>query len=550
MAPRTALQLGAASAALVVMLAVAPAAVSATWVPNPSCVAGSTCTSANTCLSATAVNSSTPCGTGFMQVAYTTVYNSCYWTSCWYGGCPSGYVETDSWYCGIAFQEYCCKEAAVYTCRQTLNCIAYPDPPSPRPPSPFPPSPPPSPPPPPPPSNWAAFANGAWVGSATTNSSAMAYVAGILARSMYVGRMGFSSDPGALAFGAAYHSRIVARLGGIATTVQYWQQSTEVALVETPTSFILVTRGSEQATDWFSTNLNIGWTYTTIFGPGVYVWTGFANALTVNEQALRNLVATTYAAGTTQPRKPLWFAGHSLGGGMSFLFAHYVRARMNIVPQGIYTFGAPNVGYSDWAAAYQPLLASRTYLNEADGDAVVGQPPWPYNDADTPGTRTALTACPNAAAYNAAIAAGHRRSALTGAAAGLTAAEYAAGAEQVFRGGPLDSAATSSGRKLLAKAPPPRRSSATTTTTLPVVTQPDAEDLGSLDALGSADADSTTTTDTTGSSTSDDAVQTRGDLLGIDQHDIQASYMTDLYYCVLSDAAKAKVPLVGEVNVW
>lgn len=84
----------------------------------------------------------------------------------------------------------CCKLVTntTLTCRQILNCIFYPNPPSPRPPSPRPPSPPPSPPPPPPPTNWAAFTNGAWDAAATSNNVRMAYVANTLARSIYSGR--------------------------------------------------------------------------------------------------------------------------------------------------------------------------------------------------------------------------------------------------------------------------------------------------------------------------------------------------------------------------
>lgn len=54
-------------------------------------------------------------------------------------------------------------------------------------------------------------------------------------------------------------------------------------------------------------------------------------------QALRSLVAATYAAGTTQPRKPLWFAGHSLGAAMAVLFAHYVRtnSECRLVPHAV-----------------------------------------------------------------------------------------------------------------------------------------------------------------------------------------------------------------------
>ncbi|KAG2454335.1 hypothetical protein HYH02_001361 [Chlamydomonas schloesseri] len=613
--PHRATQLALALA--IVLLHVGPAAVAATWVPAPSCQAGVPCTSSNACLSSATTQvwylpsapRTCPAGTQQVSASYAQVidYNQCRWTGCSIGGCDSGEYEIGSYQCWWGpYNENCCKLVTntTLTCRQVLNCIAYPDPPSPRPPSPSPPPRPPSPPPPPPPCNWAAFTNGAWDAGTNSNNIAMAYVANVLARSIYSGRL-FASDPGATVFGAAYHTRIVARLGGIATNMQYLQQSTEVALVEAPTSFMVVFRGSEQATDWFSTNLDIGWSYTTVFGPGVYVWDGFLSALMVNEQALRSLVATTYAAGTTQPRKPLWFAGHSLGAAMAVLFAHYVRTNMDIVPQGIFTFGGPNVGYSDWAAAYQPLLGSRTYIYEDVDDVVVGQPPWPYNDADTPGVRTRFTACQAAIDYNNAVnAAGRRRRAalLADAAAGPAAATPAAaapvsqtaiarevfrggpkdnvggggggadgGVKEVFRGGPKDNigaASAGGGRRLLGKAaPPPRRAStsatATTTntdsSTLPAAEspQPGAEALGSLDTLGSLHGGSTTaagaddtTTDTAAGSGDGGAVQARGDIMGIDQHDAQASYMTTIYFCFLSATDKTKVPSVGEVAGW
>ena len=66
--------------------------------------------------------------------------------------------------------------------------------------------------------------------------------------------------------------------------------------------------------------------------------------------------------------RTLWFAGHSLGGALAVLAAMRLRAELKVVADGIYTFGMPKLGDSDFAAAVDQHHGSRafTFLNEGD----------------------------------------------------------------------------------------------------------------------------------------------------------------------------------------
>ena len=232
---------------------------------------------------------------------------------------------------------------------------------------------------------------------------------------------------------------------------------------------------------------------------------------------------------------------------------------------GIYTTTTPDL-------LPRPHSGSRTYIYEDIDDVVVGQPPWPYNDADTPGVRTRFTACQAAIDYNTALAGRRRAELLADAAAAPAAATPAAangngngnakevfrggpkdnaggggihgGAKEMFRGGPKDNVGAaagssgsgngggSGGRRLLAKAPPPRHSGGTAAaattaaaaaaTTLPTETQQpaDTEGLVPLGALGSLDGGSSSNT-TGGTATATDAAAGSG-TDGDDDGDVQA----------------------------
>jgi len=72
----------------------------------------------------------------------------------------------------------------------------------------------------------------------------------------------------------------------------------------------------------------------------------------------------------------LYLAGHSLGAALAVVAADRL-VRENVVPaeqiSGIYTFGTPRVGASDFAARYEPTLGAKTF-RLAYGDDIVPTP--------------------------------------------------------------------------------------------------------------------------------------------------------------------------------
>ncbi|MDE2320752.1 MAG: lipase family protein [candidate division NC10 bacterium] len=77
---------------------------------------------------------------------------------------------------------------------------------------------------------------------------------------------------------------------------------------------------------------------------------------------LPSLIAEASAGG-----KPIWLTGHSLGGAIALLVATQLLAD-DIDVQGVYLFGAPRVGNSEFARDYDLRMGDRTFrfVNHAD----------------------------------------------------------------------------------------------------------------------------------------------------------------------------------------
>lgn len=74
--------------------------------------------------------------------------------------------------------------------------------------------------------------------------------------------------------------------------------------------------------------------------------------------------------------RPLFIAGHSLGGALSVIAAERAARELGVMPQGVYTFGAPRVAASAFFDAYSKCgLGERTYRFIHGHDIVPTVPP-------------------------------------------------------------------------------------------------------------------------------------------------------------------------------
>ena len=71
----------------------------------------------------------------------------------------------------------------------------------------------------------------------------------------------------------------------------------------------------------------------------------------------------------------VYVSGHSLGGALSYLAAYALKSQLNTNIVGVYTFGAPRVGGSDWKEAYDTLLYDKTFSYQNNGDYISTLPP-------------------------------------------------------------------------------------------------------------------------------------------------------------------------------
>jgi hypothetical protein len=72
--------------------------------------------------------------------------------------------------------------------------------------------------------------------------------------------------------------------------------------------------------------------------------------------------------------KPLYVTGHSKGGGLSYLGAYRSALKAGVAPAGVYTFAAPRVGDTDFAARFNATL-NEVWRLEYQDDLVPHLPP-------------------------------------------------------------------------------------------------------------------------------------------------------------------------------
>ncbi len=143
------------------------------------------------------------------------------------------------------------------------------------------------------------------------------------------------------------------------------QRTDAQALVTVDDDAVIVAfRGSKEIKDWIQDGKF--WQSHTVCG---CVHAGFNGDL---QEILRPLLTATREAlsrmvssGIASPQ--FYVTGHSLGGALAQLFALACHDRM-IHVSGVYTFGGPRIGNTQWAKAYSADLGDRTFrvVNEYD----------------------------------------------------------------------------------------------------------------------------------------------------------------------------------------
>ncbi|UWU83193.1 lipase family protein [Bradyrhizobium yuanmingense] len=125
--------------------------------------------------------------------------------------------------------------------------------------------------------------------------------------------------------------------------------STQVIVLDHGDAFIITFAGTDPLVlaDWIS-NFDIGVTAT-----------GVANGFAVAAAAVTDQIAEILS--TSEANKPIFVAGHSLGGALAVLCAKKINVTNFGRVRAVYTFGMPRPGNAEFATAYDQLLGMRTY---------------------------------------------------------------------------------------------------------------------------------------------------------------------------------------------
>lgn len=138
-------------------------------------------------------------------------------------------------------------------------------------------------------------------------------------------------------------------------------------------AIVVVFRGTDSLEDWFAN-------FQTVYDPGplkgTKVHEGFQDALFPAVIALTNIIDKFQALEQSKQKK-IWFTGHSLGGAQCSLYAAMLKENGYLV-YGVYTFGSPRPGNSEFADALDASVDGPHYRVVNDGDIVPHVPPEPF----------------------------------------------------------------------------------------------------------------------------------------------------------------------------
>ena len=149
---------------------------------------------------------------------------------------------------------------------------------------------------------------------------------------------------------------------GFEEVVPFNANSSQACVIAHKEYISAIFRGTDEIADWLD-NLNI----VPIPGPFGKVHKGFHDALMdvwpMMRQAIRRMRPSN------QIYRPLWLAGHSLGGALATI------AASTLVDEdetffGVYTFGSPRCGDKEFARVYKIEAGERTFRFQNNNDIV------------------------------------------------------------------------------------------------------------------------------------------------------------------------------------
>jgi predicted lipase len=174
------------------------------------------------------------------------------------------------------------------------------------------------------------------------------------------------NPPGSGTFGVAFKNFVEQLSSTNKFGVTYYQWNiaaigtdTEVVILDNSQMILVVFRGTEGVTafrDWL-TNMQHEYIASPVsWGGKVLMHTGFYGALS----AQYNNIKATVKARRNNSQK-IFLAGHSLGGALATLCAYRLHKVDKLPIAGVYTFGSPRVGDTNFSADYTGLLGSKTF---------------------------------------------------------------------------------------------------------------------------------------------------------------------------------------------
>ena len=141
-------------------------------------------------------------------------------------------------------------------------------------------------------------------------------------------------------------------------------------------AFVHVVFRGTQVDDFWASAVNVATDAQFILaadGAGGRVHRGFLQAL---GKVWAGLGAHLGSLSLAAPSRPVWFAGHSLGGALATLAAERAARELGAHVGGLYTFGSPRVGDKLFRARLDALgLGEKTFRVVNDADIVARVPP-------------------------------------------------------------------------------------------------------------------------------------------------------------------------------
>ncbi|CAM9637666.1 unnamed protein product [Choristocarpus tenellus] len=136
----------------------------------------------------------------------------------------------------------------------------------------------------------------------------------------------------------------------------------------------VVFRGTDQGADWWI-NLDILYKETK---HGV-VHKGFhtaLNSLWGDRKGFEGILGTVRSLGASNPDRPIFLSGHSLGGALASIAAAQLELDVpDVSVAGVYTIGSPRVFSREYATVYDKALRARTFRAVNNNDLVARVPP-------------------------------------------------------------------------------------------------------------------------------------------------------------------------------